>query len=93
MANEKRLIDANDIKYHEHTECMGHGDFETVRAVTDKEINEMPVVDAGEVVRCENCERRDRNDVDEESGVVWCWKLCRYMKRYGFCSYGVRRSE
>lgn len=45
-----RLIDADSINYHEHTECMGHGDFETVRTVTDKEIAEMPTVDA-ELVR------------------------------------------
>ena len=41
-----RLIDADSINYHDHTECMGHGDFETVRTVTDKEIAEMPTVDA-----------------------------------------------
>ena len=47
-----RLIDADKINYREHTECMGHGDFETVRTVTDKEIAEIPTVDAVEVVRC-----------------------------------------
>ena len=50
-----RLIDADKINYHEHTECMGHGDFETVRTVTDKEIAEIPTVDAVEVVRCRYC--------------------------------------
>ena len=50
MANEKRLIDANALKYWEHTECYGHGDFETVRTVSDKEIAKMPTVDAVEVV-------------------------------------------
>ena len=47
-----RLIDADKINYHEHTECIGHGDFETVRTVTDKEIAEIPTVDAVTVVRC-----------------------------------------
>lgn len=50
-----RLIDADKINYREHTECMGHGDFETVRTVTDKEIAEIPTVDAVEVVRCKDC--------------------------------------
>ena len=50
-----RLIDADQINYHEHTECMGHGDFETVRTVTDKEIEEIQTVDAVEVVRCKEC--------------------------------------
>lgn len=50
-----RLIDADKINYHDHTECMGHGDFETVRTVTDKEIAEIPTVDAVPVVRCEKC--------------------------------------
>ena len=50
-----RLIDADKINYHDHTECMGHGDFETVRTVTDKEIAEIPTVDAVEVVRCKDC--------------------------------------
>lgn len=52
---EMRLIDADKINYREHTECMGHGDFETVRTVTDKEIAEIPTVDAVEVVRCKDC--------------------------------------
>ena len=50
-----RLIDADKIKYHEHTECVGHGDFETVRTVTDKEIAEIPTVETVEVVRCRDC--------------------------------------
>lgn len=44
-----RLIDADKINYHEHTECMGHGDFETVRTVTDKEIAEIPTADVAPV--------------------------------------------
>ena len=50
-----RLIDADKINYHEHTECMGHGDFETVRTVTEKEIAEIPTVETVEVVRCRDC--------------------------------------
>ena len=44
-----RLTDADKINYHDHTECMGHGDFETVRTVTDKEIAEIPTVYAVEL--------------------------------------------
>ena len=87
-----RLIDADKINYHEHTECMGHGDFETVRTVTDKEIAEIPTVEAVEVVRCRDC-------VHYNFGV--CLKIysdgavnqCAWQARNedDFCSYGERK--
>ena len=49
MANEKRMIDANAIKYQEHTECHGHGLYFTEKAVTKEEIDKIPSVDAVEV--------------------------------------------
>ena len=45
-----RPIDANSIKYWEHTECYGHGDYERVRTVTYEEIAKMPTLDVAEVV-------------------------------------------
>ena len=63
-----RLIDADKINYHEHTECMGHGDFETVRTVTDKEIAEIPTVDAIEVVGCRDCKQQNKiGDLEYEA--------------------------
>ena len=79
-----RLIDADKINYHEHTECIGHGDFETVRTVTDKEIAEIPTVDAVEVVRCWECKHRD--GMPGQPNIV-CWQ----MHDDDFCSYGERK--
>lgn len=83
-----RLIDADKIKYHEHTECMGHGDFETVRTVTDKEIAEIPTVDAVTVVRCRECKYHKDTSVKE---YAHC-SLTGYTVEYDdFCSYGERK--
>ena len=83
-----RLIDADKINYHEHTECMGHGDFETVRTVTDKEIAEIPTVYAVEVVRCNDCIYYHRKI---GYGFGQCSK-CRLMPYpEDFCSYGERK--
>lgn len=56
-------------------------------------INDTPEVDAVEVVRCEHCECNDRTDNDKRHGIVWCKKICRYMKADGFCSEGKRRTQ
>ena len=82
-----RLIDADKINYHEHTECMGHGDFETVRTVTDKEIAEIPTVETVEVVRCRDCKHLMFSDLYGECkrgnlGIV---------NPDCFCSYGERK--
>lgn len=80
-----RLIDADKIKYYEHTECMGHGDFETVRTVTDKEIAEIPTVDAVEVVRCMDCKYHEDTSV---TGFEHCCLYGLTMRYNDFCSYG-----
>ena len=88
-----RLIDADKINYHKHTECMGHGDFETVRTVTDKEIAEIPTVDAVTVVRCRDCKHWDSETwfCDNHStfghhGLEW-----NMFSEDDFCSYGERK--
>ncbi len=50
MANEKRLIDANAIKYRKKDEYCGNGNSRPVRYVFDDDIAELPTVDAVEVV-------------------------------------------
>lgn len=100
-----RLIDAGQINYHEHTECMGHGDFETVRTVTDKEIEEIQPVDAVEVVRCKECRfAKPYERMDGKTGY-YC-QFCGHSFNYGtnserlynpikesddFCSCGERK--
>ena len=90
-----RLIDADKINYHEHTECMGHGDFETVRTVTDKEIAEIPTVDAVEVVRCRDCTFGVTPYGDEHDGWIECSNI-HGRPLFGcndFCSYGEREDS
>lgn len=62
---------------------------------TAKEQNELMVqlleiVDAVEVVRCEDCKNHEPCEV---KGKVWCKKMGRYMKEDGFCSEGERRAD
>lgn len=83
-----RLIDADKINYHEHTECMGHGDFETIRTITDKEIAEIPTVDAVEVVRCRECKYHEDTSVTE---YEHCCLLSKTVRHNDFCSYGDRK--
>ena len=90
-----RLIDADKINYHDHTECMGHGDFETVRTVTDKEIAEIPTADAVPVVRCRDCKWFAENNGGEWYG---CWLFSAILENEqeapredDFCSYGERK--
>lgn len=89
-----RLIDADKINYREHTECMGHGDFETVRTVTDKEIAEIPTVDAVEVVRCKDCIHWHEPEgvclkIYSDGNVSpYAWQD---RKPDDFCSYGKKK--
>lgn len=81
-----RLIDADKINYHEHTECIGHGDFETVRTVTDKEIAEIPTADSIEVVRCRDCKHYDESD-----SFNCKFAFMKLRRPDDFCSYGERK--
>ena len=49
MANEKRLIDANDIKYHKRTTCGGHGLYYDETIAYKEDIDSLPTVDAVEM--------------------------------------------
>ena len=49
MANEKRMIDANDIKYHKRTTCGGHGLYYDETIAYKEDIDSLPTVDAVEV--------------------------------------------
>ena len=95
-----RLIDADKINYHDHTEYMGHGDFETVRTVTDKEIAEIPTVYAVEVVRCDVCKNAEPYDCTIHGTIRHLYKCKKdegaigYKKvvsNYDFCSCGKRK--
>ena len=103
MANEKRLIDANALDerfnkrikwlqldvHDQYSLGLYHG------AVTDKDlINEMPTVDAVEVVRCRDC----KHAWIHPCGYVYCHRDGRnaYEMTFNldsFCSYGERKDS
>jgi hypothetical protein len=82
MANEKRLIDANAIKYRKKDEYCGNGNSRPVRYVFDEDIAELPTVDAVEVVHGEWEKYTD----DRFIGYVADGRI-RYRKVYSYmCS-------
>ena len=80
MANEKRLIDANDVY-----SLFGKYGFARLHVA---DIDAIPRVDAVEVVRCRDCIMKDP---PEEYGDLQCHILGIPMKDDDFCSYGERR--
>lgn len=40
---------------------------------------------------CKNCSHSDT--IDCSDGMVWCGRICRYMKEDGFCSFGERKND
>lgn len=102
MASDKRLIDANELI----TTIQGTASQVAMDAPYDPEwftrlaalqfeilkmIDDAPTVDAVEVVWCKNCASSDT--ISCSDGMVWCGRMCRYMKEDGFCSFGERKTE
>lgn len=99
--NDKRLIDANalDERFDKRVEWLRldvHDQYSLGLyhgAVTDKDlINEMPTVDAVEVVRCKDC----KHAWIHPCGYVYCHRDGRNayemtFNLYSFCSYGERK--
>ena len=84
MANEKRLIDANDVYL-----LFDKDGFATLH-VTD--VDTIPRVDAVEVVRCRDCIGRSTWYNDAEYGCAVCGMSGMYPKSEdGFCGYGLRK--
>ena len=101
--NDKRLIDANalDERFDKRVEWLRldvHDQYSLGLyhgAVTDKDlINEMPSVDAVEVVRCKDC----KHAWIHPCGYVYCHRDGRnaYEMTFNldsFCSYGERKDN
>jgi hypothetical protein len=49
-------------------------------------IDNIPGVDAVEVVRCKDCVCRSNDDCQD--GRVWCMRVMRHMEAEAFCSFG-----
>ena len=103
MANEKRLIDANEVirsmqrvmDEENNPNSLGSRVFREII----KGIELTPTVDAVEVVRCEKCqwfnkagfEEDNRQQAMPELDFGWCSIHHRIMQACMFCSYGERR--
>lgn len=74
-----RLIDADRIMYNIKNGDNGLYDY-AIRCV----INEMPTIDAVEIVRCKDCKHRDGTHGQPNI-------LCHKMHDDDFCSYGEKK--
>ena len=43
------------------------------------------------ITHCKECTNSDTLQCSE--GMVWCDRMCRYMKEDGFCSFGERKTK
>lgn len=83
MATEKRLIDANKIKYH----TVGAGGWGIPEEVACKsQIDRIPTVDAVEVVPCAQCQW-----YDEDGEFCQFWQGVRHPEHY--CGEGERKTD
>ena len=88
MANEKRLIDANEA-FETITDFSGQAETKSAYAAfwkSAKAIQRMPTVDAVEVVRCGECRFVD-TDKCPMSGTPG------RVSASDFCSYGEKRGD
>jgi hypothetical protein len=103
MANEKRLIDANELvdTIHRSDEVLHSTQWETDEIVD--QIYRIPTIDAVEVVRCKDCEFSVWNDeynewecvrtaeFNDETGQ-W-YGFSELVEEHHFCSYGERKDK
>ena len=57
----------------------------------DNIVDTEPTVDAVEIVRCKDCEHRDKNCCKD--GDIYCEIVRRYMAQDDYCSYRKRREK
>lgn len=82
MANEVRLIDANAIKYYDHMECYGAGIYRNNPIAYKDDIDEMPTVDAVEVVHaqwkveCKNRHKCSNCGFGRNTDTQMGWNFC-----------------
>ena len=108
MANEKRLIDANNLLERILSLTLtvtglrnGKGVlFELLNKYRNgilQLVNEQPTVDAVEVVRCKDCLWFDNEDelpdVFRSEQHCYCTEANTYVPINHFCSYGERRTN
>ena len=93
MANEKRLIDANALL--NHIDCCIDESKDLISSVCIAikcYVEQMPTVDAVEVVRCKDCAYYLDEYCGERIGMVKkCETFQFYTQEDSFCSFGWRR--
>lgn len=104
MANEKRLIDANEVERKLEIaisswwcDCNSNAPV-IARAMTDalQRVKYAPTVDAVEVVRCRDCKKWEKCYSSILGEVMCCTGQANVNIQKGpddFCSYGERRTE
>lgn len=86
-----RLIDADKLKqaicvdYYEHYTKYHDTDQNQLIDMVIDDIDELPTVDAVEVVRCKDCEHY--------CDGTWCYINEDYFEEDDFCSYGERKEN
>ena len=102
MATEKRLIDANGFAsgwmLAKFTKVNGK-----MRLTKTKRLQDVPTVDAMEVVRCKDCELRgnlgcpmffeEQIEWDDYGYIEWDYVPHDHTTDDGFCSYGERKDN
>ena len=94
MANEKRLIDANELKkkISANFEQCFYSPFCEIQ-IAEETIDDAPTVDAVEVVQCKDCKQWCRNIGITESPNGHCFYHDIETNGHDFCSYGERRTK
>lgn len=89
-----RLIDADEIRKKAVVHTRGdYGYSADVRkwAVLVGDIDDAPTIDAIPVVRCGECERRNKSA--DLTDTIYCPWLKLQMRKTDFCSYGERKED
>lgn len=81
-----RLIDV-DALIDAHYEACNNDSRKVFEAWSEELMDNAPLVDAVEVVRCEDCVAHD--DVDKNPPHI----MCGCMSDNGYCNYGKRSEE
>ncbi len=91
MANEKRLIDAEQAKRATYEEVFW---TESEQAVVRNFLAKLPKVDAVEVCRCKDCKhyKPQNQGVHRNCTTPYCMRVVAVkVSQDDFCSYGEKR--
>lgn len=97
MATEKWMIDANAIPWEEYyvpdPDSNVQWDFKKEFSVLKSVVDQMPTVDAVEVVRCKDCIFCHYNSSNETYKCITMNGMYRTVEPNEFCAYGERKID